>query len=114
MGIESILKKEFPELRVEISSMPATSDIQQEELSKAITYVRENELVQDSQRLLSEPQLMRESVTYPIIFPDQERKLFFEVKWVQGPMKYIGFIQTRTPSGQDELLARLYGMYLRD
>jgi hypothetical protein len=111
--IEIILKREFPELEVDVPSLPGTGDIQQDELSKALQYIRKNRLIQDSQTVLSSSEPMRDSVIYPVIFPEQSRKLNFKVHWIQGPMLFVGYIQTQNHVGDDIPQARLYGMRIR-
>ncbi|MBS3172701.1 hypothetical protein J4438_03960 [Candidatus Woesearchaeota archaeon] len=110
--IENILKREFPELKVEIPSIPGTSDIKSDELSKAILYIRENKLVQDSINLLTCLKPMRSSVIYPINFPNQERGLMFRVDWVQESMIYVGYVQSRNFQ-DNRIQARFYSMTLK-
>jgi len=111
--IETILNRGFPELEVDVPSIPGTSDIKPEELTNALQYIRKNRLVQDSESLLAGTKPLRSSVIYPIIFPEQSRKLSFRVNWIQGPMVYVGHIQTPNNSGEDILQARFYGMRIR-
>ena len=111
--IETILKREFPELDVDVPSIPGTSDIQPDELNNALQYIRKNQLVQDSASLLDGTKPLRSSVKYPIIFPNQSRKLSFRVDWIQCPMVYVGYIQTPNHVGEDIPQARFYGMRTR-
>jgi hypothetical protein len=112
-ALETVLGNEFPELAVNVPSIPGTSDIKQEELAKALQYIRKNNLVQDSTNLLASTEPMRSSVSYPIIFPNQERDLNFRVDWIQGPMVYCGYIQSPNKVGENVVQARLYGMRLK-
>lgn len=111
-ALETVLEKEFPELTVKISSIPGTSDIKSDELSKALKYIRKNKLVQDSTKLLASTKHMRNSVSYPIIFTGQERDLNFKVDWIQGPMVCVGYIQAPNGAGVNIVQARMYGMRL--
>ncbi len=111
--IETILKREFPELKVDIPSFPGTSNIEQDELTKALQYIREKKLFQDSEKLLKGYNPMRSSVTYPIIFPEQKRELSFRVEWIQGPMIYLGRIESKNHVGDSVLQVRMYGMNIR-
>ena|SRR3989338_11705402 len=113
-SIEAILKREFPELEVDVPSIPGTSNIKPEELTNALQYIRNNRLVQDSDSLLTETKPLRSSVAYPIIFPQQYRELSFKVNWIQGPMVYIGYIQTPNHLGEDIPQARFYGMRIKN
>jgi len=112
-ALETVLKNEFPELSVDVPSIQETSDIKPEELTKALQYIRKNNLVQDSADLLTSTEPMRSSVSYPIIFPNQERDLNFRVDWIQGPMVYCGYIQSPNNVGENVVQARLYGMRLK-
>ncbi len=111
--IETILNREFPELEVDVSSIPETSDIKQEELTKALQSIRENKLVQKSEELLSGTELIISSVTYPIIFPEQKRELSFRMDWIQGSMAYVGYVQTKNHVGDNVPQIRMYGMRIR-
>jgi len=108
--IETILKEEFPELQVEVASIPMSSDIRYDEILSALKYIRENKLVQDSEKVLSgNNHINRSSVTYPIIFPCQEVDLDFQVDWLQGPMFYVGYIKI-----DENIQVRMYGMKITD
>jgi hypothetical protein len=111
--LKTILAEEFPELKVEEPVIPGNSDISEEELLNALKYIRNNNLVQDSARLLTYTEPMRSCVTYPIIFSGQQRDIEFKVRWVQGPMVYIGTIQTQDNIGREVIQARFYGMHIR-
>ena len=111
--IETILKREFPELDVDVPSIPGTSDIKPDELNSTLQYIRKNQLVQDSTSLLDGTKPLRSSVKYTIIFPNQSRELSFRVDWIQGPMVYVGYIQTPNHVGEDIPQARFYGMRIR-
>jgi len=111
--IEAILKREFPELVVDVPSILSMSDIQLDELTSAIRYIRKNRLVQDSVFLLNGTRPLKSSVKYPIIFPNQSRELSFLVDWMQGPMVYVGHIQTSNHLGEDIPQTRFYGMRIK-
>ncbi len=113
--IENTLAREFPELMVEIPSIYRDSNVTEEEISSVFKYIKEHNLIQDSRKLLSsEDHVLRNSVIYPIIFPNQERKLSFKVNFVLGPNVFIGCIQTQDSIiGNDIPQVRLYGMRLR-
>lgn len=111
-AIETILKNEFPELRVDVPSIHGISDIKQDELEKSIRYIRDERLIQDAEKLLTESKPLRSSVTYQIIFPQQKRPLNFKVDWIQGPMVCIGYIQTFDHLGNNLDQVRMYGMHL--
>ena len=111
--IEAILKREFPELDVDVPSIPGTSDIKPDELSNALQYIRKNRLVQDPESLLDGTEPLKSSVKYPIIFPNQKRKLSFRVDWIQGPMVFVGYILASNYVGEDIPQARFYGMSIR-
>ena len=111
--IEAILNREFPELDVDVPSIPGMSDIEPDELNRALQYIRANQLVQDSESLLAATKPLRSSVKYPIIFPNQPRELSFRVDWIQGPMVYVGYIQTPNHLGGQISQARLYGMRIK-
>jgi len=108
--IETILKKEFPELQVETH---ISGDITQHELEMSIRYIRDNKLIQDAQQLLNQTKPIRESVTYPLFFFGQDRAFNFKVDWVQGPMIFIGYLRTTTANCKDVSQARLYAMRIR-
>ena len=111
--IREILQSEFPELEVDIPMIFREAEISQTELTEAIKYIKQRELVQDAEKLLSVTGPMRNAVEYPIIFPEQKRDMSFRVSWIQGPMIYIGYIQARDHLGHDVTGARLYGMRVR-
>ena len=113
MDLSAILKKEFLELNVDIISIPGTSNIEFEELTNAVQYIKNNKLIQDAEALLTGVEPMRSSVTYPIHFPNQERELNFKVDWIQGPMVYKGCIQTKNHVGDDVPVVRIYGMRIK-
>ena len=113
VDLENVLKEEFPELSVNFPIIPGTSNITTEELSKAVQYIKKNELVQDSAKLLTSSEKMRNSISYNIIFPNQERDLTFVVDWIQGPMVYLGKIQSSNKVGNNIIQARFYDMYLK-
>ncbi|MCD4759363.1 hypothetical protein K8R33_00560 [archaeon] len=116
VDLTKILKTEFPELEVDIPSIPLNSRITEEELTNAIRYINRNKLFQDVMNLVPGGKVspsdsetpLRDSVTYPIIFPDQKRGLSLKIDWIQGPNTYIGWILS---SGQSQ--ARMYGMHLK-
>ena len=109
--IYDILGKEFPELGVD--STDIYGDIKQSELTEVIRYIRTMKLFQDAISLIPDSEPLRNSVTYPVIFPDQVRELSFRVDWVQGPMVYVGRIQSQDHSGEEITQARMYGMRLK-
>ncbi len=112
VALEYLLNEIFPELEVDHSSIPETSDITPTELTAAIQYIRDNKLVQDSLDLLSGTTPLRSSVSYQIIFPNQTRDLKFRVDWRQGPNVFVGYIQSKNHVGDDVSQARMYGMRL--
>ena len=111
--LESIIKDKFPELEVDVPSIPGTSDITQVELAEAIQYIRDNKLVQDSANLLASTRPLRSSVSYLVIFPNQRRELEFRVDWIQGPNVYVGYVQSKNSVGDNVSQARMYGMRLK-
>lgn len=111
--IEDVLSREFPELSVDVPSLPGNGDIQEEELRNALEAIKKQGLVQDAIKLLSQGKMLRSSIAYQIIFPDQKRELDFRVDWIQGPMVYVGYILSKNHLGNGVTQARLYGMNLR-
>ncbi|MBU0665769.1 MAG: hypothetical protein ABIC91_05460 [Nanoarchaeota archaeon] len=111
-ALERVLKKDFPELSVDVPSIPETSDIKPDELSKVLQYIKKNKLVQDSTSLLASTEPMRSSVSYPIIFPNQERDINFRVDWIHASMVYVGYIQSLNHVGDNNVQVKLYGMRL--
>ncbi len=111
--IEEILKREFPELDVDIPTIPHTGDIKPDELNQALKYIRENKLVQDAISLLDGTKILRNSVNYPIIFPNQSRGLNFRVEWIPGVNVRVGEIQTSYNLETDIVQTRFYGMRIK-
>nr|MBA4405592.1 hypothetical protein [Nanoarchaeum sp.] len=110
-SIENILKAEYPGLNVDVVNHPINSDITQEELVKALHYIKEYRLIEDSTSLLSQITPSRTSVTYPMF--SQPRELNFRVDWVQGPMVVVGYIESKGKLGENITQVRLYNMYLK-
>jgi len=94
--------------------VPKLSDIEVPEFLKAIEYIKENKLIQDSENLLSNKKPMIDSVSYPLILPNQKRELFFKVGWAENPDKYIGCLQSSNDSGDKITQARMYCIQLKE
>jgi hypothetical protein len=92
--------------------------MEQDELSKALGYIRDNGLVRDAQDLMpftssgKIDHVLRYSVTYPIYFPGQKRDLNFNVEWVDGSYVYIGRINAKR-NNEDVMQVQLYGMRIK-
>jgi hypothetical protein len=112
-SLEDELKREFPELHFVTFKGSKESDIESPEFLSAIKYIKENKLIQAAENALSDNEFFRESVSYPIVFSDnQKRELFFKVGWADTLDKYIGFIQSLNDSGEKVNQVRMYGMRL--
>ncbi len=113
LNLERIVKENFPELLVNIPSLPGTSDATQSELAEAIKYIRDLKLVQDAISILGSTPPVRSSITYPIFFPQRPRELEFRVEWVQGPDVFVGYIQSINSAGERIPQARLYSLWVQ-
>ena len=113
-SIETILAREFLELRVGVPVILGNNDITESEIIESLKYIREQRLIQDAQSLLSGINPMRNSVSYPLIFPNQERELFFRVDWFLKMRVYCGKIQTQNTMGNELTQVRLYDLVLRE
>lgn len=110
--IETILSREYPGLKVEIPSIPENSDITQEELTNTLRYIKQYKILQDATSILSQITPPKDSVIYPVHFPNRFRDLSFRVDWRQGPMVFVGYIQSSDKLGREVNQARFYGMRL--
>lgn len=107
--LEKILNEEFPELEVEIPTLFAT-EITTNELRESMKMIKNQSYVENAIRTLNDDPKHEKSITYSIVFPDQERNLYFKVEWVQGPNVFIGWIISKESLGKEKYHARLYDM----
>lgn len=109
--LSQFLINEFPELSYESLMVPHGNYLEMEEYSKAFKYIKENKIIQDARNILFSEDIMRNSVTYPVVFPDQKNDLEFKVEWIQGSAVFVGLLQKPDASVYN---ARLYGMRIEE
>ena len=106
-----ILSEGFPELKVEIPTLYSGTDITEAELRNSVIGIKDTGYVEHAIRTFNDfTNLLIESITYSLVFPERKKNLKFKVDWLLGPNVLVGWIFSEEP-GKKTYQARLYGIW---